>query len=71
MEFTEPNLSLYLQNGFNDLNKLIRIKFDLESRPKSALDDKEYFVDFDADNSELKRIATDLTFELKKYPIRK
>ena len=71
MEFTEPNLSLYLQNDFNDLNKLIRIKFDLESRPKSASEDKEYYVDFNADNSELKRIANDLTSELKKYPIRK
>ena len=71
MEFTEPNLSLYLQNDFNDINKLIRIKFDLESRPKSATEDKEYYVDFEANNSELKRLANDLTSELKKYPIRK
>lgn len=71
MEFTEPNLSLYLQNNFNDINKLIRIKFDLESRPKSAIVDKEYFVDFEANNSELKRLADDLTSELKIYPIRK
>lgn len=71
MEFTEPNLSLYLKNDFNDFNKHIRIKFDLESRPKSATEDKEYFVDFEADNSELKRLANDLTSELKRYPIRK
>ena len=71
MEFTEPNLSLYLQNDFNDFNKLIRIKFDLESRPKSALDDKEYFVDFEVDNLELKRITNDLSSELKRFPIRK
>lgn len=71
MKFTEPNLSLYLQNDFNNFNKLIRIKFDLESRPKSASDDKEYFVDFEADKLELKRIANDLTSELKRFPIRK
>jgi len=71
IEFTEPNLSLYLQNDFDDINKLIRIKFDLESRPKSATVDKEYFVDFEANNSELKRLANDLTSELKRYPIRK
>ena len=71
MEFTEPNLSLYLKNDFNDLNKQIRIKFDLESRPKSATEDKEYFLDFEADSLELKRLADDLTSELKRYPIRK
>ena len=71
MEFTEPNLYLYLKNNFDDINKQIRIKFDLESKPKSATADKEYFVDFEADNSELKRIGRDLTTELKKYPIRK
>lgn len=71
MEFTEPNLSLYLQNDYNDLVKLIRIKFNLEFRPKSASDDKEYFVDFETDNNKLKRIAIDLETELKRYPIRK
>ena len=71
MEFTEPNLSLYLKNNFNDLKKRIRIKFDLECRPKSATEDKEYFVDFEVDNIELKRLADELTSELKRYPIRK
>ena len=71
MEFTEPNLSLYLKNDFNDLNKKIRIKFDLESRPKSATIDKEFFVDFEANSPELKRLADDLTSELRRYPIRK
>lgn len=71
MEFTEPNLSFYLLNDFNLSKKQIRIKFDLECRPKSAKEDKEYFVDFEFNNSDLKKISSDLMAELKKYPIRK
>lgn len=70
-EFTEPNLSFCLLSDFKLSKKQIRIKFDLECRPKSAVEDKEYFVDFELDNSELKRIASDLIAELRKYPIRK
>ncbi len=71
MEFTEPNLSFYLLNDFNLSKKQIRIKLDLECRPKSAKEDKEYFVDFEFNNSDLKKISSDLMAELKKYPIRK
>lgn len=71
MEFTEPNLSFYLLNDFKSKKKQIRIKFDLECRPKSAIEDKEYCVDFELDNSDLKKISSDLIAELKKYPIRK
>lgn len=71
MEFTEPNLSFYLLNDFKSKRKQIRIKFDLECRPKSAIEDKEYCVDFELDNSDLKKISSDLIAELKKYPIRK
>ena len=71
MEFTEPNLSLCLNSDCKDFTKLIRMKFALESRPKSARGGKEYSVDFELDNLELKRIAIDLTSELKKYPIRR
>ncbi|MET4084265.1 hypothetical protein ABIB40_004241 [Pedobacter sp. UYP30] len=39
--FTEPNLSFELLNEPTDNKKLIRIKFDLECRPKSALNDEE------------------------------
>ncbi len=70
-EFAEPNLSFHLLNDFKLSNKQIRIKFDLESRPKSAKDDNDYFVDFVVDNMELRRIATELTSELEKYPLRK
>lgn len=69
--FTEPNLSFELLDGFNKDNKTFRIKFDLEFRPQSATDDKEYFVDFIADNFELKRIVNELKKELDKYPERK
>jgi hypothetical protein len=71
MSFTEPNLSFELLNDFNADKKTVRIKFNHESRPQSATDDKEYFVDIFADNIELKRISTDLRNELNKYPERK
>jgi hypothetical protein len=69
--FLEPNLSFELMNSYDSETKTIRAKFDLESRPKSAIDDKEYFVDFIADNNELKRIGAELKKELEKYPERK
>jgi len=71
MTFTEPNLSFELLNEPTDNNKLIRIKFDLECRPKSAIDDKEYFVDISADRDELITIKKGLNDELNKYPERK
>ena len=69
--FIEPNLSFELLDNFDSKPKTIRIKFDLESRPQSATDDKEYFVDFIADNQELERIKLDLEKELGNYPERK
>ncbi len=71
MTFTEPNLSFELLNEPTDNTKLIRIKFDLESRPKSAKDDKEYFVDISADKDKLIAIKKGLNDELSKYPERK
>lgn len=71
MGFTEPNLSFELLNKFDSYKKTFRIKFNLESRPQSATDDKEYFVDVIADNLELKRLSTELKNELNKYPERK
>ncbi|TXK17854.1 hypothetical protein FVR03_24175 [Pontibacter qinzhouensis] len=71
MTFTEPNLSFELLNEPIENNKLIRIKFDLECRPKSATDDKEYFVDISADRDELIAIKKGLKDELNKYPERK
>ena len=71
MSFTEPNLLFELVNGSDTDKKTFRIKFNLESRPQSATDDKEYFVECVADNKELKRLASDLKKELDKYPVRK
>lgn len=70
-EFIEPNISFHLLNDFKLSNKKIRIKFNLESRPNSAKDDNDYYVDFVVDNMELRRIASELTTELEKYPLRK
>lgn len=69
--FLEPNISFELMDSFDSKTKTIRIKFDFESLPQSATDDKEYFVDFIADNYELKSIVVDLQKELEKYPERK
>lgn len=69
-EFTEPNLSFRLLNEIESDRKKIRILFALESRPQSASDDKEYFVDFEADKEKLTKIAKDLQTELNKYPER-
>jgi len=71
VSFTEPNLSFKLLNSFDSEVKTIRIKFDHESRPVSATDGKEYYVDCMPDNNELKRLAIDLKMELSKYPERK
>ena len=69
--FTEPNLSFELFERFDAKTKIFKIKFDLEFRPQSATDDREYFVEFIADNVELKRITSELKNELDKYPERK
>jgi hypothetical protein len=71
MSFTEPNLSFELLNDFKADKKTFRLKFNLESRPQTATDDKEYFVDVIADNNELKKLSTSLKIELDKYPERK
>ena len=70
-EFIEPNLSFQLLSDSNNAIKEIRIHFQLECVPKHADGDKEYFVIFEANNEELKRIAEDLEKELEKYPVRK
>ena len=71
LEFTEPNLSFELKNAFLGDLKEFRICFDLEFRPKSADEDKDYFVDIKTTNDQLKQYAQDLQNELKKYPERK
>jgi hypothetical protein len=69
--FTEPNLSFELLNDYNTQQKIFRIKFALESRPQSASNDQEFFVDVIADNYQLKKLSTDLKSELDNYPERK
>ncbi|MGJ8733645.1 MAG: WapI family immunity protein [Cellulophaga sp.] len=66
MEFIEPNLAFELINTGVDFNT-IRIKFDLESKPQNADDEKDYFVDCNFNNSELNKIIEGLKKELKPY----
>ncbi|MEP0213649.1 MAG: hypothetical protein ABJD66_10570 [Cellulophaga sp.] len=66
LEFIEPNLAFELINTGVDFNT-IRIKFDLESKPQNADDEKDYFVDCNFNNSELNKIIEGLKKELKPY----
>lgn len=70
LEFIEPNISFELLNNTISPRKRIKIMFDLESKPKSAKEGVDYFVEFEADNTELKMIAQGLKNELAKYPLR-
>ncbi|APU10198.1 hypothetical protein A5M85_07845 [Cellulophaga lytica] len=69
LDFIEPNLAFELIKAGMDF-KTVRIKFDLESIPKSADDKKDYFVDCKMDNSQLQKVIEGLKKELKPYPIR-
>ena len=69
LNFTEPNLSLELLENVSETAKF-RIKFDSESKPQSAKENNEYYVDCLADNLELKRIVNELEKELEKFPQR-
>jgi len=70
MEFMEPNLSFELISKYDSEIKNIRIHFKLESRPQSATDDREYFVDCKLNKNDLKQIVVDLSKEIEKYPER-
>lgn len=70
LTFVEPNLSFAFYGIRND-KKRVRIRFNAESRPKSALDTVKYFVDCDYTTQELEMIAEELKKELEKYPERK
>lgn len=69
LEFIEPNLSFWFIRTENNTKK-IRIKFDLESRPKSADDNTKYYVDGMWTNQELEILANELKNELAKFPER-
>ncbi len=68
--FIEPCLEFELIKNTENL-KTIRIKFDLEFLPQNADDEKEYYVDCEMNNYELKKVIEDLKRELEKYPERK
>tara|TARA_R110000868_G_scaffold31045_1_gene114109 strand:+ start:45 stop:491 length:447 start_codon:yes stop_codon:yes gene_type:complete len=69
LDFLEPNIAFELLEFRTD-KKLIRILFDLESRPQNANDEKEYFVDCEMDNNTLKKVATELKKEAEPFPER-
>lgn len=70
LEFIEPNISFELTNSFDNATKRIKIIFDLESKPRSAKENVEYFVEFEANEIQLKKLINDLESELSKYPLR-
>ena len=69
LDFIEPNLAFELIKSGMDL-KTVRIKFDLESRPLSADDEKDYFVDCIMDTAQLQKVIEGLKKELQPYPRR-
>ncbi|MEQ9385333.1 MAG: hypothetical protein RIF36_26005 [Imperialibacter sp.] len=71
LEFIEPNISFKLLNDFCDNLKQLRIHFKLESRPRSAAPDEEFFVDFEADGPAFLRMASELSEQLRRYTVRK
>jgi len=71
LTFTEPNLTFELLNHPAEIIKSIRINFELELKPKSAIDEKKYFVDILADNETINQIIKGLKEEINDYPERK
>jgi hypothetical protein len=69
VDFIEPNLSFQLLDSSKD-NKTIQIKFDVESKPQSADDVKDYQIAFAFTNDELSEIANGLLVELDRFPFR-
>ncbi|WP_077406059.1 WapI family immunity protein [Cellulophaga omnivescoria] len=69
LNFIEPNLEFELIKLGIDF-KTVRIKFNLESRPKSTDDKRDYFVDCKMNNSELYKVIEGLKKELQPYPKR-
>ncbi len=68
LTFVEPNLSLRVIDKSEFTS--VQINFDLELKPESAYQDKEYFVIFQFSNEDLATIADELALELYKFPIR-
>jgi len=68
LNFIEPNLSFELLENVSELK--FRIKFNLESKPQSAKENEEYYVDCVVNEHELKRIIDELEKKSAKYPQR-
>ena len=69
LTFTEPNLSFRLVDKTPECVK-IQIHFNLESRPESADDDQEYFIELSLSNKDLEKLIRDLQIEYDKFPER-
>lgn len=67
--FTEPNIEFQLKNSTQE-SKTIRIVFGLESRPQSAKDGQEYYMDCLLTNQQLAHASLQLENELKFFPER-
>ena len=70
LDFIEPNLSFKLLKKVN-YEALIRIKFNLESKPKSASEGDDYYIDFKVTESDWDDLIYQFTTENEKYPFRR
>ena len=68
--FTEPNLGFDFVKSEDGI-KYVKMIFSAESKPQSAKEYQDYFIDFQFSNEELNRIADELDNELKKSAMRK
>jgi hypothetical protein len=71
LEFIEPNLSFSLLKN-SAKHAAVRVHFDLESRPKSAVDEEQYYIDFVVNHGqEFDKLIGEFEMELSKFPIRR
>lgn len=64
--FTEPNLGFNFIKG-KDGVKHIKIIFNAESKPKSAKEGQDYFMEFQFSKEELSKVVDELDEELKQH----
>lgn len=69
LTFIESNIVFELKDYKENLKK-VKIIFNQESLPKNADDKKEYYVECQLNNKELKTISENLKKEFKPFPTR-
>lgn len=69
LEFIEPNLAFSILEEQPE-RLLIRVHFDLESRPPNPSDQIDYYFDFQLNNKGLNTLISRLEREIINFPVR-